>query len=112
MLSSPKKTNISFVSRLLKKRKLANTHETHPYPFTMYREKVVRREYNLGTTKYLVPRRAYPNFCRMRRILYQSPPARKILMYVLFAFTFHIPVHTAVLSFLSRIYSKGGAAYF
>ena len=48
----------------------------------------------------------------MRTILHQSPPARKILMYVLFAFTFHIPVHTAVLSYQSLIYSKGGAAYF
>ena len=48
----------------------------------------------------------------MRRILCQSPPARKILTYVLFAFTFHIPVHTAVLSYQSLIYSKGRAAYF
>ena len=35
--------------------------------------------------------------------LYQSPPARKIIMYVLFAFTCLMPVHTAVLAFLSRI---------
>ena len=30
---------------------------------------------------------------------------------ILFAFTYHIPVHTAVLTF-SLIYSKGTAAYF
>ena len=39
MLSSPEKTNISFVSRLLKKKKLTNTNETHPDLCTMYKGK-------------------------------------------------------------------------
>ena len=36
----------------------------------------------------------------------------KIIMYVLFAFTYRIPVHTAVLPFLSLIHGTGGAAFF
>ena len=32
-------------------------------------------------------------------------------MYVLFPFTYYIPVHTAVLTFLSLMYGKGGVVY-
>ena len=94
MLSSPKKANISFVSRLLKKR----NWQTHMKPTLIYLLCIGKRSYGGSTT--WEPRNIWyrvwhcPSFCRMRRILYQSPPARKILMYVLFAFTFHIYTST------------------
>ena len=60
MLSSPKKTIISFVSPNAQNKNLTNTNETHPALFTMYRGKGRVQEYNLGTSKYLVSRMALP----------------------------------------------------
>ena len=41
-------------------------------------------------------------------IFHQSPPAREIIMYVLFAFNYHIPVHTTVLTFYHSLTAKEG----
>ena len=87
--------------------KLTNTNETHPALFTMYKGKGRAAGVQLGNHENIWYRVWHcPSFCRMRTILYQSPPARKILMYVLFAFTFHIPVHTAVLTHMQQ--RRGG----
>ena len=78
MLSSPKKANISFVSRLLKKR----NWQTHMKPTLIYLLCIGKRSYGGSTT--WEPRNIWyrvwhcPSFCRMRRILYQSPPAQNI----------------------------------
>ena len=61
MLPSPRKTHISFVSPNALKYEI-DQHNRNP-PCSIYLcigEKVVRRQYNLGTTKYLVPRMALP----------------------------------------------------
>ena len=97
------------------------TQPTNPHCFIYYVlrstwEEVMLRGNKFLATQYLVWLMVLPklmSYVQNPLILYQSLPARKIVSYVLFSFTYHIPVHTAVFTlFITHIPQRRRGIFF